>query len=306
LRGLVDPVRPPDDPRWVQDWTYFLPYDVVYLHRPHTALDFHIIERSKLLGVPLWIDLDDDLEYITADNPSYSLFANSQAKECIAHAIREADILTVGGECHAERLRREYKRDVILRPTALDDRLLPLKKPFKFSKKIAWRGSESHRTDLLYYQDELSEVLKKITYESLTFFGLNPYWLDWDAIPYQWVDKTQDPFQFYVAFTAHNACFHLTPMIDTEFNRVKSNLCWSDATLAGSIVFAPDYLPEYQRPGVYHYKEGSTRFKDALLDCFESYEFELEQMHNDSWNWITDNILMSKINKKRIEVLKNL
>lgn len=303
----LEPVRPPEDQRWVCDWTYYFECDVVYLHRPSSALDFHILERAKLLGVPVWVDLDDDLENITSDNPVYSAYSSDDCRKIIAHCIREADVLSVGGELHATRIRREYGREVHLIPNALDDRLLGLKKPFNYSKKVSWRGSESHRTDLLYYDTEIKRVIDEHEDYDFAFFALNPYWLSFDRkrANVSWVSQ-MNLFEFYNALTARNAAFHFHPLIDTIFNRVKSNLGWSDATLAGSVYLAPDH-EENRRPGIQTYAAGNKKdFEDAFYALLHADEAFLKIQHDLSWEWICDNILMSKVNQSRLSILRNL
>lgn len=306
-REGVIPVRQPEGERWVYDWTYYFECDAVYLHRPSSAMDFHLLERSKLLGIPVWVDLDDDLENITSDNPVFSAYSSDDCRKIIAHCIREADVLSVGGEVHRDRIVREYQRECHLIPNALDDRLLGLKKDFSFNKKVSWRGSESHRTDLLYHCDEIKRIIDKYEDYDFAFFALNPYWLSFDRQRrnVSWVSPL-NLFEFYNALTARNASFHFHPLMDTVFNRVKSNLGWSDATLAGSVYLAPD-VEENDRPGIWQYRvQNQDDFYSQFRSMLECDEATLRKMHTDSWTWICDNILMSQVNQKRLEIIRNL
>lgn len=306
LRNEVQIIPPPDDARWVFDWTYYYAADCVYMHRPGSTpfIDRTVIEMSKKLGIPLWVDLDDDLESITPDNPVFKNYSSPDAKEAIQVAIANADILTCGGQTHYERLARQ-KADVVLLPNSLDDRLLHLKRPFKYRPVLAWRGSESHRIDLHYYEKEIAEVLKQ--YPECVFFGFNPYHFDWLApgVEINWQGQV-NLIQYYIALCKWNAAFHFVPMIDTTFNRVKSNLAWSDATLAGSVVLGPDF-EEYRRPGVWRYtSEDRESFRLEFFRMLRADKDGLEKMHQASWDWIRDNILASKINLKRLEIIRNL
>jgi hypothetical protein len=297
LRDKVMPLRYPKDMMWVNDWTYFLEVDCVYMHRPGgtPAYDFRVIDRCKQWNIPLWVDLDDDLENITPDNPVYTHYNTPEAKQVIQLAIREATVLSCGGERHYKRL-REIRPDVVLIPNAIDDRLLHLKKPFKLSRKVAWRGSESHRSDLIYFASEMQNVIDGRA--EVTFFGLNPYHLKRN---FKWTPPL-NLMEYYIALTHYNACFHLVPLQDTEFNRVKSNLCWSDATLAGSVVMGPNF-EEYRRPGVFTYDHD---FERVYQNMVSSSDRDLESCHNMSWDWIRDNILVSKVNQKRLEIIRNV
>lgn len=305
LKPHVDILREPLSQNWVFDWSYFWEADVIYLHRPSNLHDRQIIDRAKQMGVPLWIDLDDDLTAVTPDNPVFHVYNSVEVLETIEFACKEADILSCGGSLHAARLRKELSREVHLIPGALDDRLLNLKKPFQMSRKISWRGSESHRTDLLFYQEEIKSL---IDVHSLVpkFFGLNPYFLDWDGRrQIQWLGQ-KNVFDFYIALTSTNSAFHMHPMVDTWFNRVKSNLCYTDATLAGSVLCAPNF-PEFNRPGIFRFEANNKKaFYKTMENMFNSTELELAKAHNLAWTWIKDNILLSRVNKIRLEILNNL
>src|SRR4051812_34240130 len=180
MRGICEPIRQPDDSRWVMDWSYFRGLDCVYLHRPHNVMDAEIIQRCKDYGVPLWVDHDDDLENVTPDNPVYPTYAGEQTRAIIKLSIEHADILTVGGAVHQKRLQKEFNREVLLIPGSVDDDLIHRYGKAPAHRKgqelrFSWRGSISHQTDLLYYAEVLREEIQKEG--QWRFFGLNPYHL---------------------------------------------------------------------------------------------------------------------------------
>lgn len=305
LKNHVEPIRAPLDPNWVFDWSYYFEIDCIYLHRPSNIYDMQIISRANQIGIPVWVDMDDDLENLTPDNPVFHVYNKKEVKDVIRFAITEADFLSVGGEVHAEKLRQEFKREVHLIPGALDDRLLSLKKPFKYSKTLCWRGSESHRADLIYYSQPIIQAIDDYGLDC-KFFGLNPYFLNWEGKRKIQHLGQVNLFDYYIALCANNACFHMHPMIDSWFNRVKSNLCFTDCSLAGSVLIAPDF-PEFRRPGIMTF-EPDNRYDLALKmqHLFESSEVELAHRHKVSWQWICDNILLSKINKLRLNIIQQL
>ena len=305
LKPYIEIMREPLKQEWVFDWSYFFEADLIYLHRPSNLHDRQIIDQAKQIGIPVWVDLDDDLENVTPDNPAFGVYDKEDSKATIRFACNEADVLSCGGEIHAEKLRKQLGREVHLIPNALDDRLLSLKKPFSMNRQLSWRGSESHRTDLLFYQNEIEKILDRHNLDA-RFFGLNPYFLNWqNTRKISWLGVS-NLFDFYVALTSTNSTFHMHPMVDTWFNRVKSNLCWTDATLAGSVICAPN-LPEYNRPGIFQFKASDRHsFFHAMDEMINSLERELTQAHNLSWEWIKDNILLSRVNLIRLNILKNL
>lgn len=300
LKEVCTPIRYPIMPGWENDWTYYREVDVVYLHRPSEPQDLQVLSQCRLMGIPVWVDLDDDLEAITPDNPVFSHYAAPERKEIIRTAIEQADILSVGGKVHAERIKKDFSRKVHLIPNMVDDFLFSLgaTKPSNH-KRISWRGSESHRVDLIDHRDQIEKLIEDYPDWEFRFFGLNPYHLRTQR--YSWTPP-KNLFQFYHSMIEFNASIQMIPMRDTVFNRVKSNLAWSDATLSGAVGIAPDKLPEYDREGVWHYCDG-------FIETIES-AIRLNKKREEYWHrsrkWISENILASQVNLYRREILKNL
>jgi len=306
LRELVLPITPPQGYNWLQEWTHFYDVDCVYLHRPYTLMDEHIMHQCKLLGIPLWVDHDDDLQHVPNQNPHHKLFTDDRV---IKESFRLADILTFGSSLYCEYVIKNYGVEGLHIPNALDDRLLKFKKPFNKTSdishwKCAWRGSESHLSDLLFFQNEIDEAVSK-NYEKwfFWFLGINPFWLKPPAYEYR---NQLNLFDYYQTITNLNAQIHWVPLEDNFFNRVKSNLSWLDATLAGSAVLAPNF-PEFRCPGIALYDANIKRdFYREFMGMFNRGMDELEKMHNFSWEYILDNLLLSRVNDLRVEIIKTL
>lgn len=308
LKDICQILTPPDNVQWVHDWTYFYEADVVYLHRPASVFDKFIIDKCLTLNIPLWVDMDDDLENVTPDNPVFHVYNNPDVKDTIEYAIEHADVLTVGGIRHYERIWNDKvkgREDVILIANGVDDRLLHFKKPFTANRKVSWRGSESHRTDLLFFNETISRVMGERRNYDWAYFGFNPFWLSFNDLKYSWL-KTVNLHDYYRELTERNASIHYVPLVDTEFNRVKSNLSWLDATLAGSACLCPDF-EEFRHPGIFLYNAKIEKdFYREFDGLFNKGNDVLQKYHDTSWDWIRDNVLVSKLNKKRREILLNL
>lgn len=301
LREVCDPIRPPIMPGWEVDWSFYKEVDCIFLHRPSHPKDLQVMEQARMMGIPVWVDHDDDLENITPDNPVFSQYASQDVKEIIRTSIEQADILSVGGKVHAERIKKDFSRTVHLIPNMVDDYLFSLmREPNAKLKRVSWRGSESHRIDLIDHTQQLETLISEFPDWEFRFFGLNPAHLKTQR--YIW-NPPQNLFQYYHALIAYNASIQIVPMRDTIFNRVKSNLAWSDATLAGSCVVAPGELPEYDRPGVISYDGG---FLETVIEAMRG-GFEKRRSNWDaSRKWIKENILASKVNEMRREILEKL
>ncbi len=306
--------RPPDSARadWFRDWSYWFNVDVCYIHRPSNPSYVPLIKYAKLHNIPVWIDHDDDLLNITPDNPVYFNHAGGgdEYKEACEFSYREADILTCSGEPMFRDFIEKYGRsttNTFFIDTGLDDRFLFLKKEFSMNQKIGWRGSKSHLIDLLFFGPGIHDSMKKLKDKTWYFWGINPFWTEWlaEGSKIQWVDQL-NLYPYLHAITYQNCSIHMVPLVDTKFNRVKSNLSWLDATLAGSVTLGPDF-EHFLKPGIFNYKSNDVmNFADKLQSLSNTSEETLRMMHELSWEFIRDNLMLSKLNNKRKEILRNL
>lgn len=304
-KANIEPIRPPLGTDWLYDWSYYWQFDLIYLIRPSTAREYMLIGRAKQLGVPVWVDFDDDLLSIPDTNPYYHQYTTSDAIKIMSEACLEADILTTHSERHAQNLRLKFQREVTVIPNAIDDRLLALKKPWKRSKKIAWRGSSTHAHDLLSVQSGISQMHAKYNTHDWHYFGCDPLFINKSTCPYT-VSPTMNLMDYHIALAQRNSSYHWCALADSEFNRVKSAISWFEATLAGSVFLGPN-LDEFRKPGIMQYECGMGKdFSRMFTDMLQLSDFECDAHVKTSWEYIKDNFLTSKTNEKRLEILRNV
>lgn len=293
----------PNDPRELQLWTWYKGYDLAFMSRPHRPTCLYFVQECKKWGIPVWIDYDDALLQIPDDNPVAKTFQGDAVKYT-TEALKAADVVST-----ASTLQKKWFEDklglknVVFIPNAVDDAFLKYKMPHMKSNKILWRGSDSHLRDLLEFSEDLTGIIGRHDYKWL-FFGINPFFL----INKQTESKinwhpTINQIDFIREICAYNARFQVVPLVDHFFNRVKSNLAWLDGTLAGSVCIVPKW-EAWDVPGVIYYSDNSIRF--ALAQAFSKLDSELEAMHVDAWTFIKDNLLLSKVNNLRREIIANL
>lgn len=311
MRAVCSVSKLPKDPQSLQDWSTYYGYDAIFLHRPHTPTDEYIMYKAKNYGIPLWVDHDDDLLNVPVDNPHFAHFNAPGIRDTVKASYELADILTYGGKTHWESIKKS-RASAIHIPGALDDRLIRFKRPFndtkdsvKSNRRYAWRGSDSHAIDLIYFADSI----KAMGDIRPRFFGLNPYWLELKGMAYEWRPKTTDHFEFLAKLAEYNAHIHFVPLIENFFNHVKSNLAWQDATLAGSVCFVPTATEYLELPfdGIGNYVIGNNEsYRDNWYHFNKLDYAALSKMHDVSWDYLRDNLLLSKVNAKRVEIVKNL
>lgn len=275
------------------DWIDAVLYDVAIFQRPCTKKDVRAITMMKDCGVKVIIDYDDNLLNVAPHNPSYE--HHHFHKVSTMGCINLADIVIVSTEKLKESY-LPYNKNIVVIPNALNDYIFNKKKPFKNSKIAYYRGGSSHQRDVYLYRNEIIKTVRENPDWKFYFFG--------DRFQFLEAELSKDNnflmfgympiLQFLQSITELRPAAHFTFLEDTPFNQAKSNCSWIEATYAGAASFAPEKLAEfYKVPG---------------LDLEEAYDLNnatsiLEESHDHSWMYIQDNLLLSQVNKKRLELL---
>jgi hypothetical protein len=96
-----------------------------------------------------------------------------------------------------------------------------------------------------------------------------------------------EPYKYHQTLLSIAPEFMVVPLVDTKFNHAKSNIAWIEGTWAGAKVFASD-LPEFLVPGCGIPSLGIEPDLDA------------------SWSYIQENLLLSHVNKIRVQLIESL
>lgn len=291
---------------WWNDWRSWRGIDLCFLHRPYGLLGGAIINACKIHGVPLWVDHDDDLHKIPESNPHYQVHKDAEKTfSGIDYSYKEADILTCSGKLMLKELQEKYKRkDAVLITTGLDDEFFRLKKDFSTNNTLSWRGSTSHVSDITHFKKEIEEVANK---------NKDIFWF-WAGIDVRQIFGENHNFEgefspqcnqlpFLMELCRMNGSIHHVPLEDNHFNRVKSNLSWLDATLAGSAVLGPDF-EEWQDIPTVKYRNNEDYLEKLIMMTDNPKKFK--SYHDESWDYISKNLRTSKLNEERLELLKKV
>lgn len=282
-------------------WADIARNDVVYMQRPVSIHHLISAERTKSVGIPLWVDYDDDLLNIPEHN-DYSVYAKAN-KENIIAILKLADVITVSTEALKVALGHENKTIVI--PNAYSDDFFEYAKKFQTKRNnfIAWRGSATHKYDLAEVKSAILRFYDNKEFKFL-FMGYNPEFItlnfDKDSFVFS---KPKMIFEYLKTFHRFAPLITIVPLEDDLFNRAKSNIAYIEATHAGSLTIARN-LPEFNKPGIVTYDT-----PDQLYDLLEFYTKnprDILSKIEESRNYIKENLLLSKINKKRLSMLKTL
>lgn len=283
-------------------WPFLKDVDIFFLHRPFRADFIPVIRYAKELGAKVWIDHDDNLFTLPPENPSYDIYNKENVKNDMFKILKEADIITVS----TEELRKFFDSKGFFNtqviPNALDDKF-PNSAPvnaFNEKKNFFWRGTPTHHGDLYDFQNEIFKAMGE-TDSVWNFFGYNPYFVTRLFPLERWkYYEPQDIIQYFKIIKHLKPHIMHVPLSDNYFNHCKSNIAWIEATMAGAVTVAPDWQ-EWQRPGVLNYKT-PEEYQQILTNLPEN----LKDKWQESRDYIQENLLLSKVNLLRKQIIETL
>lgn len=215
------------------DWRIIQGCDIAYFERPYAQDDLNKVLMFKRLGVPVWIDYDDNLFDIQIENPAFQFYPKA-CHPIIKQICGLADKVTVS----TDNLVNHYGKAEVIR-NALPKDMINNELKDKQDPYIVWRGGLSHEGDIYSQWDAIRQLTEK--YQVL-FLGATPNFIKYESKFNQNI-KIVPPMTlenyFAMLMTMHPKCF-IVPLTDNEFNKGKSNIAGLEALITGAMCVAPD------------------------------------------------------------------
>lgn len=272
-------------------------YDTVIIERPSSGQSLSLIKLAKDMGIKVISDWDDNPLALDVYNPMYQTYVNEKANvlECVALS----DEVWVSTEAIKSAFKL-YNRNVWVVPNCHNDYLFPVKdkKQFTYNKKAMWRGGHSHEGDIydLGVPEKIIEMVNSNLDWTFQFLGQRFSFLEKRCGDNYIAMAGASTVQFYKMMHEENACVFFYPLADTVFNRSKSNIAFLESTYSGSAFFGNKNLPEFDH--------GFIEDLQFISNVFDPHHKSLyEQCNKLSWEYIQENLLLSKVNELRIERL---
>jgi hypothetical protein len=250
------------------DYKTILEHDVLLLQRPF--LDEHVAaaQTAHVLGRPVWCDWDDDILNVPVNNGRVLVYQNERFKANVRALLAGSDAVSVTNVELAKRFAPHCSTKPFVIPNALDVLMeLPPLDPDKLPvRRVAWRGGDSHNEDLLVFGDCFPRVAHLTEGRALwNFIGFNPHWLlpqfPAASVTYnQWFGDVVAYFRFMAAL---RPSILAVPLVDTPFNRCKSNIAVLEASWFGAVPIVPKWLEGCALPGALTYTD-KAGFEAAL------------------------------------------
>lgn len=284
------------------DWCDYTSYDVAVFQRPFIKPHLATINMLKLMGIKVIIDYDDDVLNVPIHNPYHQNYeANKENIEAIAKAADHIWLSTNG----LKETFKKYNDNITVVPNAHNDYIFPVKNKISFNSKsqtVAYRGGSTHEIDVYSQLNDWIEMINKNKTTEFYFMGSRfPYLESRCGDNYLIIPGTHILDYFRNIHKLNPGIFIYT-LEDSKFNRGKSNISWIEATYAGAAVIAPEFLPEFIKPGI-------SNFTSSLRETFDRIKKDtnlLNLMNELSWDYIKAKLLLSHVNQQRYNTIAEL
>jgi len=277
------------------DWPDYTSYDVAVFQRPFISIHLNTINMLKLMGIKVIIDYDDDVLNVPMHNPFHNNYeANKENIKKIATNADEIWVSTNG----LKKTFSEFNKNVKVIPNAHNDYLFPINNKIPFNDKsqtVAYRGGTTHEIDVYSQLNDWIEIINKNKTTEFYFMGARFPFLESRCGDNYLIIPGTHILDYFRNMHKVNPNIFIYTLEDNEFNRGKSNISWIESTYAGAAVIAPEFLPEFIRPGI-------SNFTGSLKQTFDKIKKDnkfLKKMNDLSWDYIQAKLLLSYVNKER-------
>ena len=280
-------------------WPDLKLFDIVFMQRPYSGLNLQMARFVKDMRMPLWIDFDDNLFEIPRGNRAKDTFMNPATRKNIEETARLADVISVSTGALAE-IYTQLNKNVVVIPNALDTKNL-LPRPKKQTEAVLWRGSDTHNLDLYLYAEEIYSIHETYTTNEFLYLGYDPWFIP--PTPNFKYAKATDPILYFQQISKIAPKIMHVPLVDSHFNRCKSDIAYLEGTYAGAVCLVPDW-PEWQHPGTVRYnsvEEYAEKLRQ-LLNGGTSFN----KYNRQAWEYIMQNRTLEVVNQQRVDLLNQL
>lgn len=252
------------------------------------GIDFYWNAHKTITGAKLVLDLDDDPISINRDHPEYKKLQEKQNMR--ERMIKVADHIIVSTEPIKQTV-KHLNPHVTVIPNAIDPEIWNIEKPPKRKDgkiRIGWIASGSHIAEFPLILPALREIKEKYPNVEVHMAGITLEELNEDRVFHH--VGTRGYAEFPEWYADLDLDIAIAPLIDTPFNRAKSNIKWMEAAMLE--------LPCVCSPAVYEesVEHGKTGYIAKNTSQFVKY-----------LSWLIENPEKRKeIGKNaKAEVLKN-
>lgn len=214
--------------------------DVAVFQRKHSPDDWRAVQFANEHGARTVYEVDDDLYNVHPSNPAYGYWSRPQVRSDLAQLIRSCAAVTTTNTYLADSLGK-INGNVFVTPNMLPDEYWSFARPKEQTEDrvtIGWAGSSSHFPDLGEIVPVIVQVLDTYPNAEFLFAG--------DKAPFAVHERARQLEVVRLeAYPWLLRAFHigLAPLIDSNFNRSRSDLKCLEYAASGIPVIASKVLP---------------------------------------------------------------
>ncbi len=270
---VLNPV-PAQPDRMVEFCNVFLEnIDALHVQSPRTESELYICTLAREMGLPVWLDFGDDIFSLDPSHPVFQAYADEETiRKNVTRMMEVATVTSVATDTMRDNWPLNERVIVLPDECRIEAKKMPRK------KVISWRGMSSHAEDIESILPQLLSVAADPLFADWRFLLMgDPPWKLWQnlatACNEDWkivntgqgkrvmlVPYRPTVLELYDIWSGFCPYIHLVPLSDSKFNKGKSPNAWLEATGIGAAVIAPDFLSEWDLPGMLRYSAGSLEF----------------------------------------------
>ncbi len=281
------------------DWSVISNYDVIFMQRAWTQAALDVCRFAQKHKKRIWIDWDDNLFQVNPENwKAYYTYTNPEIQKIMKQIIGLADVVTVTTD-NLKAVLSSLNKNIKVIPNAFNDSMLCRSEPCKRTNNIVWRGGEGHIRDLWINASPLNKALKNFPDWRFMFLGFPPWFLD-DHSNMGYLAMADITIYYQALYDMAPSCLHV-PLADNPFYRCRSNVAYLEASYAGAVAIVPGW---WDVQGALHYTDADGYYE--ALKSVLSGEVDVAVQNRIAWEYIMDELALSKVNMKRVEIIESL
>lgn len=207
----------------------------------NTGMNEDIERARKFTGAKLVIDIDDEPFDINPTHPMFKELTEKSPRVKVMLGL--ADHIVVSTPELKESL-KAFRKPITVIPNAIDPKIWKVKKKKRDDGKIriGWIGSASHFSDTQVVNEAFDEILKKYPQVELHLCGFAQNASSRGDREFH--HKGTNGYKEYPQFLADlDLDIAVAPLIDSKFNRCKSNIKWMEHAMLETPMVLSDITP---------------------------------------------------------------
>lgn len=285
------------NPAVTAGWDLLCNYDILFVQRPAAKIHFDWIAQARMHRMKIWIDHDDELWSVNFHSPAFNHYSTEEVQIYIRKCMEYADVITVSTGYLAKSVLDNYGHEAVVLKNACDSWMMyraPGLKPY--SPVVNWRGSHTHKEDLMAHKDDFLLVDEKADVEWV-FRGYNETLLSMHLKSHRHV--LYMPHTLYLeTLRKEPGNIMFTPLVDNRFNRSKSNIAALEAICCGMIPVVPDWWEDLD---VYCGTMG-----EKLLACINESQEKRDEKWRKLMAVVNENYNLYDVNAERHDIVTSL